>query len=83
MGIPDTFDPTMQLNTAKDVGNPSPPGTPGDASRLPGDVAAFDPTANTGTIPRDVSFAGTENPLSAGGVLRQPPDVQTFNGSAV
>lgn len=80
MGIPDSFDPTMQLGTAKDANNGA-----GTYRTTPTDGAdrtlaeKFDPAQNTAT---DLGTPTRETPNSAG-FGGPPAGVDKFDGGAV
>ena len=82
MGIPDSFDPTMMLGTAKNVRDASAPAIPGDSERFPADVLKLDGTSNMGDAPNAIDKPGSDKVDSpAGGIQRQPADVNRFNSS--
>jgi hypothetical protein len=79
MGLPDSFDPLMDIGSAKNVGDNSTPAIPGitGTSPLP---QQFDSTANFGTNGHDVVF-GLPHEGAYSGPQRQPADVDRFDGS--
>lgn len=81
--MPDSFDPTMMLSDAKNVGSASGGVTSSSPGKAKADAAqAFDGTANTGTttVVKD-EIATTKSPTS--GVNTIPAGVAKFGGGSV
>jgi len=80
--MPDSFDPTMMLSDAKNVGSASGGATTPGSGGKQTYAQAFDPTANTGTttVVKDGS-APTKTP--SGGASAVPAGVAKFGGGSV
>lgn len=80
--IPDSFDPLMGLDHAKDKGTHDVPASSSPVSRTPVDVQQNDSTANLGTTYTTIESTTVNGPALAG-EERQPADVDRFNGGSV
>lgn len=81
MPVKDSFDPTMMLGSAKNVGEPAGAEIPADREVFPADVLKLDGTQNLGDATRNVEMPGAENPVSTDGIQRQAGLVDSFDGT--
>jgi len=79
--LPDAFDSTMDIGTAKDKGTPAAPETGGTASTL---AQTFSPTENRGSATKNVEIAAQASPgAGTGSSAAKPAGVDRFAADTV